>query len=75
MKTLISFVLGIAAFCAVFYMDSILINFIIKQIPYRAHEWFGLIKIGLWVLALIWTSGIAILIGILVGSIISAILD
>jgi hypothetical protein len=75
MKTIISIIVGILGAIGVFYLDSLLINWILRQFPGSVSEWLGIIKIILWILAFAWTVGIAIVIGVFAGAITRFILD
>ncbi len=65
MKTLISIVIGILAFIGIFYLDGMLIDWVVGPIGDAGTR--HLLKIGLWVVAIMFTSGLAIWIGILAG--------
>ena len=75
MKGLISLIAGVLTAFGVFYIDSLLINWIITILPKSAEEWYGIIRVVLWICAIGWTLGIAVVIGTLVGGFVRAILD
>jgi len=72
MKLLLSLILGILAFVGVFWLDSLLINYLVNLIP---KDWQEICEVLLWILAFLWTTTIAIILGILVGSIMYSIFD
>lgn len=74
MKGLISLIAGALTAFGVFYLDSLLINWIITIIPKSAEEWYGIIRVVLWICTIGWTLGIAVVIGTLVGGFVRAIL-
>lgn len=74
MKTFIALLAGILAMIGIFCLDGTLINYIISCIPISAVAWFGVIKVLLWVLAIMWTPVLAFYVGILVDWIFATIL-
>lgn len=75
MKGLISVIAGVLTAFGIFYLDSLFINWIISEIPKSAEEWYGIIAVVLWIFAISWTVGIAIVMGMFIGSFVRAILD
>ena len=63
MKNIISTVVGIAAFCGVFYLSNLLINFLVNTFPRDALTARATARIILWILAFTWTFVIALLVG------------
>jgi len=72
MQLLLSLIFGILAFAGVFWLDSLLIDYLVNLIP---EDWQEICKVLLWILAFLWTTTIAIILGILVGSIVYSIFD
>ena len=51
-----------------YLFDSWVINLILKEIPESGSEWLGIIKIALWVIAVLMTGGLIITLSALVAS-------
>lgn len=66
MKTLLALIFGILAFLGVFWLDSLLVNYLVSLIP---TDWQAFCSVLLWILAIVWTTGIAILVGIIVSGV------
>jgi membrane protein implicated in regulation of membrane protease activity len=75
MKSIISFLAGVTIFLLLIVKgDGYLISIVLDAIPASAHEWLKLIKIGLWIVAIIFTTGIAFIISAFVGKMVKIIL-
>lgn len=69
MKILISIIVGLLAFLFIFQLDVWFIDYIISIIPKSAEEWYGLIRVILWVFTFFITLSLATLIGALVSAV------
>lgn len=63
MKLIITILGGLLGFFGIFYLDGLIINFLLDLIPNSSADWIPLIKFILWFLAIIWTTYIAIIMG------------
>jgi hypothetical protein len=72
-KNVIAFVFAIVSFIGVFWMDKIVINWIVIHI--FSNDLRIIMKIVLWILAIIWTTAIAVLFGYVIGIIVRMLLD
>lgn len=75
MKNLISFFFGIAAAIFIFFLDSKLINWIVGLLPASVADWKHFLRIVFWVIAVFSTGAIAVVVGLLVGAIVSTLLE
>jgi hypothetical protein len=76
MKTIIPILIGILTFfLLLIYGDGWIISEVVKTIPARAVEWVPMIRLGLWILAVCFTTGIAIVISFFVGGIVKILMD
>ncbi len=72
MKNIISFLIGLAVFvCIIVYFDGWLVNLILDAVPDSAVEWLKLIRIGVWIVVLMFTFGIALAISVFIGGLIN----
>ena len=70
MKMLFSIIIGIIVFAIIIlWIDPMIISIVMKLIPESAHEWFGLIKLGLWIILLVFTLGLTFTISFIVASV------
>lgn len=72
MKIIISIVAGLLTAWGIFYLDSLFINWIISDLTGNTYS---LVKIGLWIIAIAWTTGLAILLGIIIGTFVNIVLN
>jgi len=74
MKILISILAAIATFILGFWLDGKFIAYVISVIPIAYSAWFGLIKIGLWILTFSVTFGLSLFAAYLVGGLVAIII-
>ena len=61
MKYFVSILIGLIIFITIiFVIDPLIVKTIMNAIPQSAHEWFKLIKIGIWIVLIFFTIGITI---------------
>ena len=74
MKVLLSILVGLVVFWLVFFkIDPAIISWVMSNVPESASEWFGLIKIGVWLVVVGFTAGLGIWLSLMVGGILEAI--
>ena len=75
MKLLASFFSGLLAFLFGFWLDNKFIHWVLAQFPASAHEWLGVIKVGLWFVTFGFTLAMSVYLAIIVGGLVSAALS
>ena len=70
MKSVISIIVGILVFIGIFCIDGAIIKYILDLFPRSAADWLPLLKVILWICAIIWTTGLAIILSMLAGALV-----
>jgi hypothetical protein len=67
---ILTFVLFI---CTIIWLDSMLVSALLDLFPDSASEWFGVIKVGLWILVISFTGGISFAVAMVIAAIVTAL--
>jgi len=72
MRIIVSIIAGLLAAWGIFLLDSLFINWIISDLTGTTHS---LVRIGLWIVAIAWTTWLAILLGVMIGTFVNIAIE